>query len=398
MSKNILLVTRPITPPWDEASKNFAWELAKNINKFNFHLLTDGSLLKQSPIARERENIKEHAVYTSPDLRLSTWQKSRLFNFLLNSKNEIPLNLAHFLFTPSPFTTRLVKNMVLPRWQKKPEKNSKQKDNSGKIKTIQTLATLDFKKISRATVQNYLFADQIVTHSNFTKRFLNSLDVNNVKRIYPGIDLEKFKPEPKKAELLKRFNLNETDKTILYTGEYVRLRAMDTIMQALPLIIKSIPKAKLILACRIKSKADQKEKAQVAQSLKARNLEKNVIFVETFSPMQDLYNLADLFIFPVKEMTGKFDIALTVIEALATGKPSIISDIPPLNEAIQVKDSALLLENINPKALAQETIKILRDDNLSAKLGQNARTNAQQYFDIKESVKKYEALYQEMLN
>ena len=32
-TKKILFVSRPIAPPWDEASKNFAYNLAKEITK-----------------------------------------------------------------------------------------------------------------------------------------------------------------------------------------------------------------------------------------------------------------------------------------------------------------------------------------------------------------------------
>ena len=42
--KRILLLTRPICPPWDEGSKNFAYTLAKYAGDFEIHLLTCGKV------------------------------------------------------------------------------------------------------------------------------------------------------------------------------------------------------------------------------------------------------------------------------------------------------------------------------------------------------------------
>lgn len=37
---SVLLVTRPIVPPWDEGSKNTAWQIAANARRHEFHLMT----------------------------------------------------------------------------------------------------------------------------------------------------------------------------------------------------------------------------------------------------------------------------------------------------------------------------------------------------------------------
>ncbi len=377
--KQILMVTRPICLPWDEASKNFAYELSRRIEENDFHLLT------YKKLRQKKSNIKEHPIYTSPDLQLSFGQKMRLLKFLTSLPPEV--GILHFLFTPSFLTTSILKNVVLPKLKLK---------NRTTIKTIQTIATLDFLKINKGNWKSYLFADRIITHSDYSKNKLANLGIPNVACIRPGIDLKKFKYRPKNKKLLKEIGVEEKEKAILYTGEYVRLGATDRIIESLMQLSKRFTSFKFIFACRIKSKQDLEKKAEIQKKIAELNLADKVIYLETYAKMENLYNLADIFIFPIEKMTGKFDIPLTVLEAMASGLPTIISEIDPLAEAIQYPDSALLLKEKSPEELSSKILKILQNKKLENKLRTNARKNTESFFDIEECVEKYKQLYEKI--
>lgn len=374
--KHILMVTRPICPPWDEASKNFAFDLAKKIPDHYFHLLTYGTLQNKPA------NVVEHPIYTSPDLRLSLGQKLRLLRFLAGLPKEI--DVMHFLFTPSPITTHLIKKVALSRYANKGNK---------KIRTIQTIATLNFSTINKSNVNSYLFADRIVTHSDYSRKFLEKLGCHNVERIYPGIDTDKFSQKPRNVELAARLNIKKHELVVLYTGEYVRLKASDLIADALPLLAKKVPDIKLIFACRIKSREDILKKKEIAQKISHNGNDNKVIYLETVEDMVSLYNMADAFIFPAAAMSGKFDIALTVLEAMSTQIPVIINDIPPLNEVAQSPYCAIVKPLTNPDELAKTIALVLRDKEEADKLGRNGRENVRRFFNIDKQAACYAELY-----
>ena len=382
--KDILMVTRPICLPWDEASKNFAWEISKRLNNKNrrFHLLT----YKNLPYTFK--SIIEHPIYSNKSLRLSKKEKLKLLKFLLLNKE--PIDIMHFLFTPSENTTKIVKKFILPRY------DFRYKNKEKSLKTVQTVATLDFKKITKENVLDYLFASRIVTHSRHTKDFLNNKGLKNVTHIYPGIDTDKFKPRLKDKGLLKKLGILYHDKVILYTGEYVRLQAADMIVKAFHILTQKYNNLKLIFACRIKSKEDIEKKETIDLRFKKLGISGKVIFLETFNEMEKLYNLANIFLFPVKKMTGKFDIALTILEAMASKLPVIISDVGALQEVIQVKNSAVVLKEKSAIELASQISLILNDKNLENKLKNNARKNVERHFDINVCAKEYKKLYNEI--
>ena len=368
--KKILLVTRPIAPPWDEASKNFAFYLAKNTPDFKFGILTNG-ILPNLP-----ENIEQKPIYQSN--RFGFLQKLQLLFNLKKLQKEF--NILHFLFTPTKINSFWLKNLT---------------KNSG-IKTIQTVATLREDLYSDAEIKSLLFGDWIITYSDYAKNKLHQLGFNNVERIYPGIDLMEYKKKEKNPELMAKYGFKNDDFIINFTGEYSRLNAIDDVITAFVEIALQIPHAKLSLAVRIKNAKDQAKKMSVWEKLKNANLLDRVAFHDDGTYlMSDIYNLCDISIFPVQNMQGKFDIPLAVIEAMACEKPVIISDLPILQEIAKAENS-VIIKSGDAQQLAEKILELHASSEKRSTLSIAARKFVEENFDIRKIALKYQALYQKI--
>ncbi len=368
--KKILLVTRPIAPPWDEASKNFAFYLAKNTSGFQVGLLTNG-ILPNLP-----ENIIQKPIYQSNYFGL--WQK---FQLLLNLKKlKKDFTVLHFLFTPTKLNSFWLKDLT---------KNSS-------VKTIQTVATLREDLYSDAEIKSLLFGDWIITYSDYAKNRLNQLGFNNIERIYPGIDLNEYQKKEKNSELMQKYGFKNDDFIINFTGEYSRLGAIDDIVAAFAEIAPQIPQVKLSLAVRLKNSQDQAKKMEIRERLKKINLLNRVAFHDDGNyAMSDIYNLCDLSLFPVRNMQGKFDIPLAVIEAFACEKPVIISDLPILKE-IAKEDNSVIIKAGDIQQLVAKILELYNSQNMRLQLGLAARKFTQENFDIQKIAFKYQELYQKI--
>ncbi|EKE25156.1 MAG: glycosyl transferase group 1 [uncultured bacterium] len=369
--KKILLITRPISPPWDEASKNFAYFIAKNIQDVEMNLMSKvGETLPKLP-----QNAVQHGIYTTSEIaEFNLQQKLRSIYFQFISRGKYDIN--HYFFTPTWLNSFLIKNFLT-------KKSSK---------TIQTVATLREDIWTNEDLKNLLFADLIITYSDYAKNKLNELGYENVRRIYPGIDLEKYKPQPKDITTLEHFGIKNDETVIIYPGEYVRLGATDNIVNSLPELFKQIPNAKFIFANRVKNEADAKKKEEVVFKLKEFNIFEKVTFTDTFSDMPKIYNIADIVIFPVADMKGKFDVPLAVIEAMACEKPVIISDLPILKEFAS-SDNSVIIETGNNEQMICEIVRLSNNKEVCQKIGQAARIFAQENFDINQVAQKYEEIY-----
>jgi len=373
--KRVLLLTRPICPPWDEGSKDFAYTLAKYARDFEVHLLTHGR------IADLTGNVVQHLIYSS-----SKWnwmQKIRAYVFLIKEfllKGGKDYDIIHSFFTPTKLNVFALELCL----------------RNKKIKTIQTLATLRDDLYDAEKLKKIIHADFIITYSDYAKEKLEKLGFKNVKRIYPGIDINLFSPVPKKLELMKKFETTEDDFVINYTGEYVRLGDMDDIVSVFSDLAKENKNFKLHLAVRVKNRKDASKKEEVKKKFEEAGILDRVAFIDDGSyVMEDVFNLCDISIFPVRTMTGKFDIPLAVIEAMACGKPMIASNIERLRYFLNDNNSIL----INPgdrEALKEKILYLYDNPEARGALGEKGMKFAREKFDIMKIVEEYEAVYKNM--
>lgn len=373
--KKILFVSRPIAPPWDEASKNFAYNLSRETalldGESEIHIMTKGNL-ENMP-----KNVVCENIYTKSEKDFSTDQKIRSLLFQLRKRNSF--DIVQYFFTPARASSAMIKTVL-----------------KGKSKKIQTIATLREDLRSDEEIKSLMFGDVITTYSEYAKNKLNSLGFTNVVKIYPGIDLEDYSPREKDKKLLSEYGFKKDDFIISFAGEYIRLGAMDTVMDGFIEVAKKVPTAKLSLAVRVKNEKDAKKKEEVIERLKKENLLEKVSFHDNWrGKMSDLYNLCDVSIFPIQNMHGKFDVPLVLVEAMACEKPVIISNIPILKE-FSDSNNSIEVEKENPKQLAEKIIDLYNNPEKAKELGKRARKFAEENFDIKKSAEKYYEIYKSL--
>ncbi len=382
--KKILLLTRPICPPWDEGSKNFAYTLAKHARNFEVHLLVCGKKYESLTYnwkSNFQENIVCCDIYTTG--KWNWVQKMRAYLFLIKEfflKGGKDYHIIHSFFTPTMLNTFALKLCL---------KNTS-------IKTIQTLATLRDDLYSTEKLKKIIYADFVITYSDYAKERLEKMGFQNVKRIYPGIDLEKFSPAPKKEDLMKKFNVTESDFVINYTGEYIRLGEIDDIAAVFSELARENKTFKLHLAVRVKNKSDAAKKEAVKSTFQKAGVLDRVAFIDDGSyVMEDIFNLCDISIFPARTMAGKFDVPLAVIEAMACGKPVIASNLERLKYFLN-DTNCLLINPGDRQALKEKILYLHNNPEARDDLARQGLEFVRENFDIMKAAREYEKVYEEL--
>lgn len=369
LEKKILLATRPLVPPWDEASKNFAYFLGREVRDHALTLLTTGEKLSGLPESAHEEPVFSHGHF---DLKA----KFELFSHLRKARNQF--DITHYLFTPTKQNTGLI------RWFARPTRG----------KTVQTVATLRDDLYSPRELKSLLFADRIVVYTDRSKQKLEGLGFANVARIYPGIDLDRYRPQPKNLEIMKQLGFTDEHFIVIYPGEYVRLGATDMLADAWIDFFKKNPETdiRFVFACRVKNDADAAKKEEVRKRFADTEVLGYVSFSDTIADMPALYNASDLVIFPVGDLKGKFDVPLIIIEAYACGKPVILSDLPQFDEFSNDRICVTIPRGQGEKLI--ESVAYLRDNSeRMVTLGENARRFVKDHFDLKNTARQYEEIY-----
>ena len=373
--KNVLLATRPLVPPWDEASKNFAYFLARNISspEIEVHILTT-----PKELANLGERVVAHPLYKTKSVaaKHSFLEKALLPIYLFFQ--GFRYDIIHYLFTPTRFNAFILKNFIF-----------------GRTRTIQTVATLREDLYKTTNLRALFFADKLVTYTERTKEKLKNLGFHNVACIYPGIDLEKFRPQPKDPQVLAQLGFNEKHFIVSYAGEYARLGATDMIADAFIDFFQKNPETniRLVFPGRVKNAADAEMKAKIEKLFTAAHLLQYVHFPPSIiMDIVGLYNTSDLILFPVANLEGKFDVPLVIIEAYACGRPVILSDLPQFREFTNERICVTIPKDSGAKLI--ESVAYLKDNQaVREALGREARAFVKQHFDLKNTAMQYENIY-----
>ena len=237
----------------------------------------------------------------------------------------------------------------------------------------------------------YRKADVVICPSKMSEELLKSYDPHlKTAVISNGVDLSKFRKTGFKR-FLRKYQLSNKDKRILFVGRLHPEKSIHTLIEAMPYVLKHCGDVHLDIVGAGRLMPALK---RLAKSL---GLEESITFFGKV-PDEDLilaYNAADIFVLPsLAELEG-----MVVLEAMACGNPIIIADAKGSAARYFVKDNGdngLLFRPGDSRNLAEQAVRILRDDKLREKMADNSYRAARKY-DIQRSVSAIEKVYRGLL-
>ena len=175
-----------------------------------------------------------------------------------------------------------------------------------------------------------------------------------------SVDSDLFKPNSDssaKQHLREKINLSVNDIVLLFVGSVIHRKGFDILIRSFGKVLDNFPQCKLLVV----GPSNRSENPSLDESfinlqrnwLKSRNIESKVMFLGLVSDrnkLAEIYQAADIFVFPSRvEGLGN-----VVLEAMASGLPIVVSDLPVLRGVIenQVNGLTVALEDIDATAKA----------------------------------------------
>ena len=223
---------------------------------------------------------------------------------------------------------------------------------------MQRLSKLEEETAKNATI--------VVTISNYSLEKIQKyygIEQSKVRIVPNGVDIEKFKPMDTK-EVRQQFGLGN-EPCVLFVGSLIPRKGLPFLVEAAKKVVRAQADTKFLIV------GDGPLRNQLYDSLKTANLSGNFKF---FGNLKDnvlpaIYNCADVFVLPsIQEGQG-----IVLLEAQASGKPVVAFDIGGVNEALQNKETGLLVNQGDVDALGDALLKLLTDKALREKMGSNGR-------------------------
>lgn len=204
-------------------------------------------------------------------------------------------------------------------------------------------------------------------------------------------------PNPVETDLFDvQSGISEKAASLLFVGTVCEKKGIRQLLEAMPAILAAVPTAHLRVAGR--DSKTPKGRSYV-ESLKARltpAVAARVVFLGQI-PRPDLPRLmaeASVCVYP-SHMEA---MALTLVEALAMGKPIVASRTGPGPEVIEDGVTGVLCNPQDPSSIAAGVIKLLQDPAARMRLARHARARAVRLYSITSLVERNERFYRECVN
>ena len=231
----------------------------------------------------------------------------------------------------------------------------------------------------------YREADAVIAISAAVKNWLHQdLGIHNdkVKVIHYGIESERFTAK----------NLNGRTDGQAVVGSIGRLepgKGFDCLIRAMQEVQHQVPNASLSIAGHDPLGYGNKLEGLIA----GLNLTDHVQLVGFHQDVASFLHATDVFAFASRsEGFGQ-----VVIEAMAAGKPVVVSRIPPLTEIVKDGETGLLIEPDQPERFARAISWLLMHRKEAEELGRRGQMWVQDHFSADKMARETVSLYEQLV-
>ncbi len=242
--------------------------------------------------------------------------------------------------------------------------------SKGISRLVQEMRFLAMTGLERRAVKK---SDLVLTRSEYDRRYLAArtgcdVKVKVVAHPAPGFSERRFPRGPGSILFLASYK---------YRTENVRA-ALYFYKNIFPVIKREVPDARFIAAGY----------GPTGEMLSAARDDPSFVVPGFVPHLEESYKKAHVFAAPI--LTGGGIIA-KILEAMAAGLPVVTT--PYGNEGIEAVSGMDLLVADGPEEFASSVIKLLRDDELAARLGKNGREFTQKNFSLERIMADLDNIY-----
>ncbi|MCI0707108.1 MAG: glycosyltransferase family 4 protein [Ignavibacteriae bacterium] len=247
-----------------------------------------------------------------------------------------------------------------------------------------------YKDLVRHVLSN---CDLIISVSKHCAAELNYVGIthNRVRVSYHGVDGNFFNTKYDGKEIRDRYRLG-THEVVLFLGQMRQRKGPQVLLEAIPHIVHHADNTRFLFIG---------PDYGMVESLNRRatelGIEQNVIWggVVPDTDLPNIYAACDVFVFP--SLTPIECLGLSMIQAMACGKPVVASRINGAPEVVSDGETGYLVEPNNPVRLAKKVTELLVQPNLRTRMGKEGRRKAESKFNQATLVEELRQLYLEVI-
>ena len=222
------------------------------------------------------------------------------------------------------------------------------------------------RMIHSVTGLSYAFADQVSPVCEYNTRWEKKFGVHprNIQVIYNGVDKNVFIEAPRK---------DQPQPTVVTVARIDPLKDILTLIKCAAIVKAHVPNVKFLIYGSVSVPDYYQQCLELREKLE---LQDTVIFAGHTSNVAAAYHSGD--VIALTSISEAFP--YSVVEAMMTGKPVVSTDVGGIREALG--DTGILVNPRDFEGLADGIIRLLKQPELRAAMGQEARERALTHFTL----------------
>lgn len=236
-------------------------------------------------------------------------------------------------------------------------------------------------------------ADDIIAISSFTGREIEQICSKKIKVIPCGSGFENIQPKKNTSESNQRARIPN----ILFVGRLVERKGIDYLIKAISMVRKERE-----ITLTIVGEGDERTKLdKLVRDLNLKNCVEFTGFV-SHEELDPYFRRCALFVLPaIVDSRGDTEgLGIVLLEAMSYQRPVIASNVGGIVDIVKDGKTGMLVQEKNPKELADAIVKILSDRFLANRLAKAGNEFVKNRFNwnatIDELVKVYKNLVKEL--
>jgi glycosyltransferase involved in cell wall biosynthesis len=215
---------------------------------------------------------------------------------------------------------------------------------------------------------------------------LRFLPMPPVETLYHGLDPAAVRRWQSSDGIREELGISEGAPVVGMVGNIRGGKGHAILLEAAVRVRRVIPEVRFVLVGQGPLESEMRRRAR------QMDLQGTVVFAGARDDAPRVAAAFDLFALP----SLSEGLAIALIEAMALGKPAVVTRVGGLTEVIEDGKQGLVVNAGDPDAFAGAILALLQDAGLRRTLGEAARARAAE-FDIRKAVRRHEQVYSELL-
>jgi glycosyltransferase involved in cell wall biosynthesis len=361
-----IVIVNSFFPPWRGGAESYTFNLGANLRRRGHEIVVFCGNEPLTPGFQVVEGIRIERLEI-----LGRLYGTPIMPSLPGRLSRERADVLHANF-PSPYIAFLT--AVTAKWNTTPSILTWHND----LPSVTTIASLLAEAHDKLLLPVYLprYDRIIATTEQYAATSRNLRRVREKVVIIPnGVDTVRFNPNVSGDEIKEKFRLRGRS-VLLFVGalsQWHRYKGLDVLLSAMARLRKVNENVRLLV---VGDGSLSNEYRALAKSLGASE---EVIFAGDVSDdaLPEYYACADILVVPSKDRSEGF--GLTILEANASGKPVIGSNVGGIPGVIEDGENGRLVPANEPVMLAEAVGHLLSSDELRAKMGRAGRLLAEKH-------------------